>query len=220
MKLYSYYRSSSAWRVRTVLELKGLPYDYHPVNLAPGVCEQRAPEFASINPLQQVPTLEWTENGRVHRLTQSVAIVEYLEELHPGPPLLPRAPFARALVRQIVELVASGIQPLQNTGTLAAVGGLTSPEGVRDWARSCISRGLSALETFARASGGLYAVGDEVTLADVFIVPQVYNARRFEVPLAAYPKVVEIDARACALPAFERAHPDRQIDSPANAAAR
>ena len=220
MKLYSYYRSSSAWRVRTVLELKELTYDYHPVNLAPDVSEQRAPEFASINPLQQIPTLEWLENGRIHRLTQSVAIAEYLEEIRPEPPLLPRAPVARAHVRQVVELVASGIQPLQNTGTLVAVGKLTSPEGVRDWARSCISRGLFALETFARAFGGLYAVGDEVTLADVFIVPQLYNARRFEVPLAAYPKLVEIDARASAIPAFERAHPDRQIDSPANVTAR
>jgi maleylpyruvate isomerase len=119
-----------------------------------------------------------------------------------------------------VELVASGIQPLQNTGTLTAFGRHTSPEGVRDWARSCISRGLSALETFARAFGGLYAVGDDVTLADVFIVPQLYNARRFEVPLDGYPKLVEIDARTSALPAFERAHPDRQIDSPANAGAR
>jgi maleylpyruvate isomerase len=220
MKLYSYYRSSSAWRVRTVLELKGLRYEYLAVNLAPEVSEHRAQEFASINPLQQVPTLEWTEDGRLQRLTQSVAIAEYLEETRPEPPLLPRTPLARARVRQIVELVASGIQPLQNSATLAAFGRLTSPEGVREWAGSCISRGLSALETFARAHGGLYAVGDDVTLADVFIVPQLYNARRFEVPLAAYPKLVEIDARASALPAFERAHPDRQKDCPANATAR
>lgn len=220
MKLYSYYRSSSAWRVRTVLELKGLPYEYHPTNLAPGVSEQRAPEFASVNPLRQVPTLEWVENGRVVRLTQSVAIAEYLEETHPDPPLLPPEPLARARVRQIVELVASGIQPLQNTGTLARVGEISTEHRVREWAQSFISRGLFALETFARASGGLFAVGDQVTLADVFIVPQLYNARRFDVSLAAYPKLVEIDARAAAIPAFERAHPDRQIDSPSHVTAR
>jgi maleylpyruvate isomerase len=220
VKLYSYYRSSSAWRVRTVLELKGLAYEYCAMNLAPGISEQRAPEFAGINPLQQVPMLEWMEHGRAVRLTQSVAIAEYLEELHPDPPLLPREPLARARVRQIVELVASGIQPLQNTSTLARVGELSTEQRVHEWAQSFIMRGLSALETFARAFGGLFAVGDDVTLADVFIVPQLYNARRFEVPLAPYPKLVEIDARASALPAFERAHPDRQIDSPTQATAR
>jgi len=220
VKLYSYYRSSSAWRVRTVLEWKGLSYEYQAVNLAPGVSEQRAPEFAAVNPLQQVPTLEWADGERPIRLTQSVAIAEYLEETHPTPPLLPRAAVARARVRQVVELVTSGIQPLQNTATLAAVARLTTADGVREWAEGAIARGLAALETFAVAFGGLYTVGDDVTLADVFLVPQLYNARRFAVPLAPYPKLVEIDARASALPAFARAHPDRQIDSPGNATAR
>ncbi len=220
MKLYSYYRSSSAWRVRLVLELKGLAYEYHAVNLAPGVTEQHAPQFAAINPLRQIPTLEWTENGTIVRLTQSVAICEYLEETHPDPPLLPRSPLERAYVRQLVEAVASGIQPLQNTATLAGVGKLTTPDGVREWARAAIAKGLPALEAFTEAHGGRYAVGDAVTLADAYLVPQLYNARRFELDLAPYPKLLEVDARASELPAFQRAHPDRQPDCPASASSR
>ena len=219
MKLYSYYRSSSAWRVRLVLAWKKLAHEYAAVNLAPGVSEQHAAEFSAVNPLNQVPTLEWNVGDEVVRLTQSVAICEYLEELHPEPSLLPREPLARARVRQIVETVASGIQPLQNTGTLAEVTRLASAEEARAWAANAISKGLPALETFVRSHGGVHAVGNAVTLADVFIVPQLYNARRFELDLSPYPKLVEIDGRASALDAFVRAHPDNQIDSPVRPAA-
>lgn len=214
MKLYSYYRSSSAWRVRIVLEWKGLAYEYAAVNLSPDVREQHADAFDTVNPQRQVPTLEWTENGKLVRLTQSVAIAEFLEERHPTPPLLPVDTLARARVRQLVEVITSGIQPHQNTGTLAAVGRFTSAENVREWARSAIARGLSALEVFARMYAGEHFAGDEVTLADAYLVPQMYNARRFEVDLSHYPKLIELDARASALPAFARAHPDRQIDAP------
>src|SRR5262249_31095113 len=135
------------------------------------------------------------------------------------PPLLPPDPLSRARVRQLVELVASGIQPHQNTGTLAAVGRMTSTAGVREWARNAIGRGLMALETFACAYAGKHAVGDSVTLADAFLVPQMYNARRFEVDLSPYPKLVELDARASVLDAFRRAHADVQPDAPGRARA-
>jgi maleylpyruvate isomerase len=220
MKLYSYYRSSSAWRVRLVLAWKKLPYEYAAVNLAPGISAQDSPEFLAVNPLKQVPTLEWARGEELVRLTQSVAICEYLEELHPEPALMPHEPLARARVRQIVETVASGIQPHQNTGTLAEVTRLTSAEGARVWAQNAILKGLPALETFVRTYGGAHAVGDTVTLADVYIVPQLFNARRFELDLSPYPRLVEVDARASLLDAFVRAHPDSQVDSPARAAAR
>src|SRR3982751_3762844 len=122
MKLYSYYRSTSAWRVRVVLAWKGLDYEYSAVNLSPDVREQASSAYGAINPLEQVPTLEWTQGGRLHRLTQSVAIAEFLEERYPTPALLPVDALARAHVRQLVELVTSGIQPFQNSGTLAVVG--------------------------------------------------------------------------------------------------
>jgi maleylpyruvate isomerase len=219
MRLYSYYRSSSAWRVRLVLSWKKVEYEYAAVNLAPGTSAQHAAEFSVKNPLKQVPVLEWTRGEEVLRLTQSVAICEYLEELYPEPSLMPREPLARARVRQLVETVTSGIQPLQNTGTLAEVARLTSADAARVWAQNAVRQGLPALEAFARAHGGAFAVGDAVTLADVYIVPQLYNARRFELDLSPYPKLVEIDARASALDAFVRAHPDNQIDSPARTAA-
>jgi maleylpyruvate isomerase len=219
MRLYSYYRSSSAWRVRIVLAWKDLAHEYVAVNLAPGISGQDSPEFVAVNPLRQVPTLEWTRGDEVVRLTQSVAICEYLEELHPEPALLPRDPLARARVRQMVETVASGIQPHQNTRTLADVTRLASPEEARVWGRNVIQRGLPALEAFVRSYGGAHAVGDAITLADAFIVPQLYNARRFEVDLSPYPKLTAVDARASALDAFVRAHPDNQIDAPGRTAA-
>jgi maleylpyruvate isomerase len=117
-------------------------------------------------------------------------------------------------VRQLVELITSGIQPHHNTGTLAAVGRFTSPENVKEWARAAIARGLAALEVFAGAYAGQHFMGEAVTLADAWLVPQMYAARRFEVDVSPYPKLVELDARASAIPAFARAHPDRQIDAP------
>jgi maleylpyruvate isomerase len=118
MRLYSYWRSSCAFRVRIVLNFKGMSYDYQPVNIAPGASEQTRDAYASINPMRQVPTLEWDEDGTTVRLTQSVAIIEYIEEREPDPPLLPRAALTRARVREAVEIVNAGTQPLQNTSLL------------------------------------------------------------------------------------------------------
>jgi maleylpyruvate isomerase len=216
VKLYSYYRSTSAWRVRIILELKGLKYEYAPVNLAPNVTEQDSESYGAVNPFRQVPTLEWREGERLIRLTQSVAIAEYLEEQHAGTPLLPDSALARAWVRRAVEIVNSGIQPHQNSRTVATLRGLTGEAQVAEWCRGAIARGLGALEVGAQEYGGRFSVGDTLTLADVFLVPQLYNARRFGVDPAPFPKLFEIEARAAEHPAFVRAHPDRQPDAPKN----
>lgn len=220
MKLHSYFRSTSAWRVRIVLAHKGIPFEYVAVDLSPGVTEQESPGYGLVNPFRQVPTLEWEEGGKVLRLSQSVAIVEYLEERIREPPLLPREPLARARVRAAVEVVNSGIQPFQNSRTLATVRELTDEEHVRRWPRGFIARGLAALEASAAEHGGAFSVGNDVTLADVYLVPQLASARRFEVDLSPYPRLVDIEARAGALPAFRSAHPDRQPDAPREGAFR
>lgn len=214
MKLYSYFRSTSAWRVRTVLAFKGVEYEYVAVNLAPESLEQDVESYGSVNPMRQVPTLEWSEGGEIVRLTQSVAIVEYLEEAHPNPPLLPADPLRRAYVRRAVEIVNSGIQPLQNSKTVADVKRLGGDGAVQEWMKSAMTRGFRALESHARASGGKYSVGDQPTLADVYLVPQLYNARRFGVDITPFPTLTEIDERLSALPAFAAARPDVQPDAP------
>lgn len=213
--LYSYYRSSSAWRVRIVLHLKGIAHRQVAINIARDVSEQDAVGFEQVNALRQVPVLQWQHEGHVERITQSVAIIEYLEETHPTPALLPKEPLARARVREAVEIVCSGIQPLQNNRTLAEITRLGGDVAEQVWARTVIARGLSALEVHARAHGGGFSVGDTVSLADVFLVPQLQNARRYGVDLGAFPTLLAIDARARALPGFMAAHPDRQPDAPA-----
>ena len=214
MRLFSYFRSSSAWRVRIVLAYKNVPYEYVAVNLAPDALGQESASYGSVNPMRQVPTLEWAEGDSLIRLTQSVAIAEYLEETRPTPPLLPKDPVHRAYVRRAVELVNSGIQPLQNSTTLARVRELGSESDVTEWTEGAISRGFGALEVHARTVGRSFSVGDQPSLADVFLVPQLYNARRFGVDVARYPRLLEIEATLASLPAFVKAHPDVQPDSP------
>ncbi|MET0343092.1 MAG: maleylacetoacetate isomerase [Polyangiales bacterium] len=213
MKLYSYWRSSCAYRVRIVLALKGVPYEYVPIDIQPGASAQQSDAYAAINPMQQVPTLEWTVGHDVVRLTQSVAIAELLDELHPDPPLIPRQLLARARVREAVEVVNAGIQPLQNTSVLVELRRLDGEEAARRWAARVMAQGLVALETHARRGTGRFLVGDAPTLADAFLVPQLYNARRFGVVLDAYPRLVAIDEAAAALPAFARARPEAQPDA-------
>jgi maleylpyruvate isomerase len=216
VKLYSYWRSSSAWRVRIVLAWKAIPYEYVAVNLAPDAAESASESYAAVNVLGQVPTLEWTEAGRVVRLTQSVAIAEYLEERFPEPHFIPKGILERARVRQAVEIVNSGIQPLQNSATVAALRALSDEDGVRAWTRNSMTRGLAALESLALGHGAVFLVGDEPSLADACLVPQLYNARRFAVDLTPYPKLTEIEAATGSLEAFARAHPDQQPDAPAD----
>jgi maleylpyruvate isomerase len=218
VKLYSYWRSSSAWRVRIVLAWKAVPYEYVAVNLAPDAAENASDSYAAVNALQQVPTLEWTEAERAIRLTQSIAIAEYLEERFPEPRFFPKSELSRARMRQAVEIVNSGIQPLQNSATITALRALCDEDGVKAWIRNAMTRGLAALESLALGHGGVFLVGDEPSLADACLVPQLYNARRFAVDLTPYPKLTEIEAATARLEAFARAHPDQQPDSPASGA--
>jgi len=213
MKLHSYWRSTSTWRVRIVLALKGVPYEYVAVNISPAASEQKLPHFADVNPFKQVPVLEWEDSGKLVRLGQSIAIAEYLEETYPEPPLLPRAPLPRAYVRQAVEIVNSGVQPLQNVSVIGAVRQMSGASGAGKWTKEVIANGLRALETLARSRAGLFSVGDELSLADVYLVPQLYNARRFGVDLSPYMRLSAIESRAAALDAFAQAHPMRQPDA-------
>lgn len=211
MKLYNYFRSSAAYRVRIALALKGLSYDYVSVHIAKGV--QFDPPFASMNAQNLVPML--VDAGQ--RLTQSLAIIEYLDETRPTPALLPTDPLARHRVRSLALLVACEVHPLNNlrvlhylTKTLAV-----TDEQKQAWYHHWVHLGLAALET--RLAGepetGRYCHGDLPGLADIALVPQVANARRFKVDLASYPTVVRIDAACRELPAFQAAAPENQPDA-------
>lgn len=214
MKLYSYYRSSSSYRVRIGLALKGIPHEYVAVNIAPTTKAQNAEPFGSVNPMRQVPVLEWMEAGLPVRLTQSVAILEYLEERWPNPSLLPQDALARARVREAVEIVNAGIQPLQNTKLLEQLRVHASAEVEERWRNDAISQGLSALEAHALRQSGPFFLGSEPSMADLFIVPQLYNARRYGIPLHAFPRLTSLEAHALSHPAFRSAHPDAQPDAP------
>jgi maleylpyruvate isomerase len=213
VRLYGYWRSSSAWRVRIVLEIKGLPYEYSAVNLLPRVHAQSQPAYAAVNPLQQVPTLEWLEDGLLQRLSQSVAIIEYLEERHPEPRLCPRDALARARVREAVQIINSGMQPLQNSSTLAAIRELAGEPAVGSWAREAMRPGLHALEQHAARWAGRCSIGEEVSWADAYLVPQLYNARRWGLQLEGFPRLLAIEAFLNELPAFARARPEAQPDA-------
>ncbi|MEP6942771.1 MAG: maleylacetoacetate isomerase [Betaproteobacteria bacterium] len=211
MKLYNYFRSSAAYRVRIALALKGLAYEYISVHLTRG--EQRAAEYVAINPQSLVPLLE---DGDV-RISQSLAIIEYLEERHPSPPLLPATPEARARVRAIALAIACDIHPLNNLRVLQYLGKVlgVDEKAKNAWYCHWVEAGLSALETQLSSDGatGMFCHGDTPTLADVCLVPQLANARRYKVALDACPTLVRIDERCRALPAFAAAAPEHQPDA-------
>lgn len=213
LTLSSYWRSSSAWRVRIGLHLKGLPFTYRAVNLLGG--EQFAPRHLARSPFGMVPVLEVEEAGARHVLTQSVAILEWLDERFPVPPLLPADTWGRARVRALVEHVNSAIQPLHNASVQAWLEGQL-PGLKRAWCEHWIGRGLAALEQAAADGAGRFLHGDAVTLADVYLVPQLYAARRFGgVDLAACPTLLRVEGACAELPAFRAAAPEAQPDAPA-----
>ncbi|XP_037083385.1 maleylacetoacetate isomerase-like isoform X2 [Pollicipes pollicipes] len=208
MILYSYFRSSCSWRVRLVLALKDIQYEYQPVNLLSG--DQLADEYGSVNPMNQVPSLE--VDGKV--MTQSMSIMEFLEETYPKPSLLPDDPFQRAKVREICELIGSGIQPVQNLAVLKRVAALAGDEARRRWGREAIERGFGALEPILAASAGTCCVGDTATLADCCLVPQVFNASRFQVDMSQFPTISRVHGHLETLEPFQAAHFSRQPDCP------
>ena len=210
MKLYTYFRSSAAFRVRIALNLKGLAYEPSFVHLAKG--EHRKPEYAAVNPQALVPTLE--DAGRL--LGQSLAVIEYLDESRPLPPLLPKEAFARARVRALSLLVACEIHPLNNLRVLQhlkrALG--QNDEQVNAWYRHWIADGLAKLEAgLADPGTGRFSHGDTPTMADCCLVPQVFNAQRYQCDTTAYPTVMRVHEECMKLDAFQRAQPGKQPDA-------
>jgi maleylpyruvate isomerase len=210
VKLYSYFRSSAAYRVRIALNLKGIAYETAPIHLVKDGGHNKRPEFRAVNPQMRVPALV-TPGGDV--LIQSLAIIDYLDELQPEPPLLPKNPIARAKARALAEIVACDIHPLNNIGPLRYLKNVMEQEqsAIDAWYHHWVVAGFEALE--ALIEGGPYACGKDVTLADLCLVPQVYNARRLKVQLDKFPKIVAADKACLALSAFERARPENQPDA-------
>ncbi|WP_205479460.1 maleylacetoacetate isomerase [Sphingomonas arenae] len=203
--LHDYFRSSAAYRVRIALNLKGVEHERRPVNLLEGA--QRSPEYHALNPQGLVPMLEI--DG--HRLTQSLSIIVYLDQRFPEPPLVPRDPADGAHVRSLALAIACDIHPLNNLRVLSYLRHeMDQSQEARDsWYRHWVIEGLTALEAMASPRASRFLFGDEPSLADVCLVPQMFNARRFHVPLEPYPTLVRADEAAQKLPAFAAAHPDR-----------
>lgn len=204
--LYDYYRSSAAYRVRIALNMKGIDYEQRPVNLLES--EQKSEDYRALNPQGFVPMLEI--DG--HRLTQSLAILNYLDIRFPVPPLIPASAAERAHVVALAMMVACDIHPLNNLRVLKFLKSELghSQEDVDDWYAHWITEGLRPLEAMAAPKAGQFLYGDAPTAADVCLIPQLYNARRFNVPLDDYPTLVRADENANRLEAFAAAHPDRQ----------
>ena len=208
MILHSYWRSGTSYRTRIALNLKGLTYEQHTVDL-----RQRAhktPEYLALNPQGMVPALEI--DGAI--LTQSVAILEWLEEAYPDPALLPAAPLERARVRAMAALIGSDVHPLNNLRVLGAVRSLGADQaGVDAWAEGWIKAGFDALEQMVARDGQGWTFGASPTLADCYLIPQLYSARRFNVDLTPWPRLLAIEQVSESHPAFIAAHPDNQPDA-------
>jgi maleylpyruvate isomerase len=208
MKLHGYFRSSASYRVRIALNLKGLTADHLPHHLRKG--EQRDPAYLAINPQGLVPTLD--DGGAI--LTQSLAIIEWLDEIHPEPPLLPQDPLRRAKVRAFAMALACDTHPVQNLKVLARLRQLGLPEQqVTDWAAWANREGLAACETLIAGEAGPFCFGATPTIADLCLVPQLANARRFGVALEAFPRLLQAETAAKNIKAFADAAPDRQPDA-------
>jgi maleylpyruvate isomerase len=207
--LYGYWRSSAAYRVRIAANMKGVELDQEFVHLRRG--EQRKPEHLKRNPAGLLPS--WLEDGFL--LNQSLAIVEYLDEMYPEPPLLPGGARDRAVIRELALMVVADIHPVANLRVLAELSSVYGADEKRrgDWCRRWIGLGFEAIEARLAATAGQFAYGDQPTLADICLVPQVYNARRFALDLKPFPRIVRIDEKARGLSAFEAAAPEFQPDA-------
>jgi maleylacetoacetate isomerase len=210
VKLYSYFRSSAAYRVRIALNLKGIAYETATIHLVKDGGHNKRPEFRAINPQMRLPALV-TPAGDV--LIQSLAIIDYLDVTYPDPPLFPKDPIARAKARALAEIVACDIHPLNNIGPLRYLKNVMAQEqsAIDAWYHHWVIAGFEAIE--ALIEGAPYACGGQVTLADLCLVPQVYNARRLKVPLDKFPKIVAADEACLKLDAFGRARPENQPDA-------
>jgi maleylpyruvate isomerase len=208
MKLHGYFRSSASYRVRIALNLKGLSADHLPRHLRKG--EQRDPDYLAINPQGLVPTLQ--DDDAV--ITQSLAIIEWLDETHPAPPLLPKDPLRRALVRAFAQVLACDTHPVQNLKVLARLRQLGLPEEqVTGWAAWANREGLSACETLIAHEPGPFCFGEAPTIADLCLVPQLANARRFGVDVGVFPRLLKAELAAKNNKAFADAAPERQPDA-------
>ncbi|MGZ0188042.1 MAG: maleylacetoacetate isomerase [Alphaproteobacteria bacterium] len=213
LKLHDFWRSSAAYRVRIALNLKGLEAERTFVHLRKDGGQQKLPAYKSVNPQGLVPTLE-TDGGPI---PQSMAILEYLDECHPAPPFLPTDAYARARVRGIADAIACDIHPINNLRILLHLSDALGQDeaSVNTWYRHWVAEGLAGLEAelAPNPGGGQYCWGDTVTMADICLVPQIYNARRYDCDLAPYPTLVAINDRLNAIPAFADAAPENQPDA-------
>jgi len=210
MKLFSFWRSLATYRVRIALNLKGLPYEQQSVHLTRNGGWQWSEEFRTINPQKRVPALA-LDDGQV--LLQSLAIIEYLDEVQPQPPLLPGDPVERAQVRAVSQIMACDIHPVNNLAVLNYLKGPLKHDqaAVDEWYRHWVTQGFEAIEALIRP--GPYAFGANATMADLCLVPQVFNARRFKIDMGKYPKITAVDAACLKLPAFDKARPENQPDA-------
>lgn len=215
MKLYTYFRSSAAYRVRIALNLKGIAYDSIPVHLLQDGGQQLLPAYRAVNPSALVPALD--DEGAI--LTQSLAMLEYLDETRPAVPLLPADALGRARVRALALAIACDAHPLTNLRVLKYLKNTLglSDEAKQEWYRHWMAEGLAAVEALLAqgdpTGAGLFCHGDSPTMADCCLVPQVFNAQRFAIDLAPYPRVARIHAHCAGLPAFAAAHPSQQADA-------
>jgi len=211
MKLYTYWRSSCSWRVRIALNLKGLDYELHPVHLVKDGGEQHSEWYREINPQAQLPTLELPDGSH---LTQSMAIMMYLDRVHPAVSLLPTEPLLYAKIIGLAEIINAGIQPLQNLSVLQFLNKQDpSKELSMSWARGVIQRGLEDLESLVTESTTQFLLTDTSTIAECCLIPQLYNARRFGCDLSKVPRLLKVEQACEKLEAFQLAHPSVQPDA-------
>ncbi|MBE8222286.1 MAG: maleylacetoacetate isomerase [Bdellovibrionales bacterium] len=211
MTLYNYYRSSASYRVRIILNYKNITYKYVPIHLLDSGGEHRSDEYKKINNFQQVPSLLHDKNI----ITQSMAIAQYLEDVQPEPGLIPHCHLDKSYVLQICEIINSGIQPLQNLSLLQKIKkDFNAEKEITKWCQFWIKKGLTSLEGQLKTKSGKFALGDTVSLADTFIVPQIYASLRYSVNIDDFPCIKKIEDNTKNIKAFADAHPDKQIDCP------